>query len=368
MIRVLHFYKTSLPQTIGGVEQVIHNLAEGSKRYGIKGDVLSLTHGSSRNLKYKGYRVFQAHQDFELASTGFSLSAFFKLKKLLLSYDIIHYHYPWPFMDLVHCLLRIKTPSVVTYHSDIVKQQGLLRIYQPLQRWFLKNIDKIVPTSEAYVRSSQILKNYKNKLHIIPLGINAKEFIKPSLKTSNRWDSQIKKPFFLFVGVLRYYKGLQYLIEAAKTTNALVVIAGEGPMLIDLRSQVDKGNIKNVIFLGAISNEDKAVLLKRCIGFVFPSHKRSEAFGIALLEAAMMGKPMISCEIGTGTSYINQDKVTGFVIPPENPAALSDAMNKLLKRPKVCKIMGERAKRRYRSLFTVELMVKRYAKLYRSLV
>lgn len=318
-------------------------------------------------MRYANYKTFQMHKDFEIASTGFSWQAIFKLKKILKSYDVIHYHYPWPFMDVVHFLLCIKTPSVVTYHSDIVKQQGLLQLYKPLQHWFLKRVNKIVPTSMAYVDSSQTLKRYKNKLHVIPLGINAEGFVKPSSENLRRWKLKLNTSFFLFVGVLRYYKGLQYLIEAAKTAKALIVIAGDGPLLQELKLQVEREQVKNVIFVGAISDEDKSALLQLCTGFVFPSHKRSEAFGIALLEAAMVGKPLISCEIGTGTSFINQDKVTGFVVPPEDPIALSDAMNKLLQNPSLRDTMGKEAKARYRSIFTVDRMVKSYVKLYKSI-
>jgi len=366
-MRILHFYKTSFPETMGGVEQVIHHLAENSPRFGIRSDVLSLTKNKSREKRYANYKVFQMHKDFEIASTGFSWQAIFKLKKILQSYDVIHYHYPWPFMDIVHFLLCIKTPSIVTYHSDIVKQQGLLKLYKPLQHWFLNRVDKIVPTSVAYVNSSQTLKHYKNKLHVIPLGINAKDFAKPSSKVLWYWKSKFNASFFLFVGVLRYYKGLQYLIEAAKTTKALIVIAGDGPLLKELQFQAKREKLKNVIFLGAVSNEDKSALLQLCVGFVFPSHKRSEAFGIALLEAAMVGKPMISCEIGTGTSFINQDTVTGFVVPPEDPKALSGAMNKLLQNSGLRQSMGKKAKARYRLIFTADRMVKSYVKLYRSL-
>lgn len=366
-MRILHFYKTSFPETMGGVEQVIHHLAENSPRFGIRSDVLSLTKNKSRVIHYANYKLFQAHKDFEIASTGFSWQVIFKLKKILQSYDVIHYHYPWPFMDMIHFLLHIKTPSIVTYHSDIVKQQWLLKFYKPLQHWFLSRVDKIVPTSMAYVESSQTLKRYKNKLHVIPLGINLKDFAKPSPKSLGRWKLKLKAPFFLFIGVLRYYKGLHYLIEAAKTTKAVIVIAGDGPLFKELQFQVKQEQLKNVIFVGAISDEDKSTLLQLCVGFIFPSHKRSEAFGIALLEAAMVGKPMISCEIGTGTSFINQDKVTGFVVPPEDPKALSDAMNKLLQNPNLCQDMGKKAKERYRLIFTVDLMVKNYAKVYRSI-
>jgi rhamnosyl/mannosyltransferase len=353
---------------MGGVEQVIHHLAHGSMRLNVVSDVLSLTRGPSSNIAYKNYHVFQMHQDLEVASTGFSWQAIFKLKKLLQSYDVIHYHYPWPFMDILHYLLRIKTPSIVTYHSDIVKQQGLLKLYQPLQAWFLKRINVIVATSPQYLKSSKTLQLYRDKVVMVTYGLDLKVLQNSSKTHLNRWSKKLTSPFFLFVGVLRYYKGLQYLIEAAKDTKATIVIAGEGPMGPQLKSEVKRMQLRNVIFLGAVSDEDKAALLKLSLGFIFPSHKRSEAFGIALLEAAMVGKPMISCEIKTGTSYINQNGKTGLVVAPENPKALSDSMNKLLNNPKTCQTMGKNAKQRCQSLFTVDLMVRRYVKLYRSLV
>ena len=79
-------------------------------------------------------------------------------------------------------------------------------------------------------------------------------------------------------------------------------------------------------FLGAIPDEDKVALLTLCYGVVFPSHLRAEAFGVSLLEGAMFGKPMISSEIGTGTSHVNVGGVTGLVVPPGDSAALRAAL------------------------------------------
>ena len=68
-------------------------------------------------------------------------------------------------------------------------------------------------------------------------------------------------------------------------------------------------------------------MFELCFAVLFPSHLRSEAFGISLLEGAMYGKPLISSEIGTGTTYINIDKETGLVVPPSDPIALREAMD-----------------------------------------
>ena len=88
--------------------------------------------------------------------------------------------------------------------------------------------------------------------------------------------------------------------------------------------------IKNIVFAGQVTYEEKISLIKNCIALVLPSHLRSEAYGMVLVEASMMSKPMISCEIGTGTSFVNLKDITGFVIPPESPEKLGAAMQDLL--------------------------------------
>jgi rhamnosyl/mannosyltransferase len=79
--------------------------------------------------------------------------------------------------------------------------------------------------------------------------------------------------------------------------------------------------------LGFLPDEDKVALLELCYSVIFPSHLRSEAFGISLLEGAMYGMPLISSEIGTGTTYINIDGETGIVVPPSEPDALRQALD-----------------------------------------
>jgi rhamnosyl/mannosyltransferase len=126
--------------------------------------------------------------------------------------------------------------------------------------------------------------------------------------------------------------------------------------------------LKNVHFIGALPDVDKVALLQLCYAVVFPSHLRSEAFGLSLLEGAMFGKPMISSEIGTGTSYINVNGETGIVVEPSNPEAFRNAMKTLWDNPNIAAAMGKRAEERYWELFTAEQMAANYAKLYQELL
>lgn len=319
-------------------------------------------------IEIDGYTVFRAHLDYQVSSAGFSISAFKQFRKLAKNADIVHYHYPWPFMDLVFFLSGIDKPSVVSYHSDIIRQKYLLKLYRPLKRKFLNKVDVIVAASPNYLSTSNVLINFKDKVKVIPYGLDKASYPKPAPAKIQYWQEKLGNRFYLFVGVLRYYKGLHILIEAAQDTDYPIAIVGAGPIEQELRDQVELLGLKNIHFLGLLPDEDKVALLMACYGVVFPSHLRSEAFGISLLEGAMYGKPMISSEIGTGTTFINIANETGLVVPPSDPLALREAMRFLWEHPKIAADMGQSAETRYLDLFTADKMINEYINLYRDLV
>jgi rhamnosyl/mannosyltransferase len=368
-MRVLHFYKTYYPDSLGGIEQVIRQLCKGTGKLGVHNEVLSLSR--QQNLapyELDGTMVYRVPQDFEIASNACSLAAIGELARRAREADVVHYHFPWPFMDLAHFVARIRKPSVVTYHSDIVRQKHLLRLYQPLKHRFLQSVDTIVATSPNYLASSAVLDRYRDKTRVITYGLDRSTYPEPSQELMDKWRAKVGDKFFLFVGVLRYYKGLHILLDAVEKLDYPVVIVGAGPIEQELKSHAERLGLKHVHFVGALDDPDKVALLRLCYAVAFPSHLRSEAFGISLLEGAMFGKPMISSEIGTGTTYINVDGQTGLVVPPSDPQALGAAMRTLWENPALAAQMGERAAERYRELFTSEQMAAGYTALYEELV
>jgi len=368
-IRVLHFFKTYFPDSYGGIEQVINQIARGTTKYGINSEVLTLSKGKvDRTISLDGHLVHRAREDLYIASTGLSVSVFLRFAELAKQVDVIHYHFPWPLMDIVHLSTKINKPSVVTYHSDIVRQKHLMNLYRPIRNRFLSSVDKIVATSPNYLASSEVLQKYQEKVEIIPIGLDQTLYPSPAEDKVEDWQHVVGDKFFLFIGVLRYYKGLHILIEAARTAIYPIVIVGAGPVEMELKAQVQKYGLKNIHFAGRVSDVDKVALLKLCYAVVFPSHLRSEAFGISLLEGVMYGKPMISSEIGTGTTFINIDGETGLVVPPSDATSLSQAMTWLWEHPVESAEMGKNAEQRYWDLFTADEMVGKYARLYRQLV
>jgi O-antigen biosynthesis rhamnosyltransferase len=367
-VKILHFFKTYYPNSFGGTEQVIFQLSRCTARQGIEVEVLSLSRNPEEGpLFIDNHRVYQSKLDVELASTGFSVAVFSRFAELAREADVIHCHYPWPCMDLVHLLSRTKKPTVLTYHSDIIRQKYLLKVYRPLMHYFLNRVDQIVATSPNYLATSKILNQYREKTAVIPIGLDKNTYPIPSPDLIAHWRSKITGKFFLFVGMLRYYKGLHILLDAIKDTDLKVVILGSGPVEASLKECAKKQGINNVFFVGILPDEDKVALLQMCYAVVFPSHMRSEAFGISLLEGAMFGKPMISSEIGTGTSYVNIHGETGLVVPPSDPGAFRKAMQYLLENPTEAHKLGSQAEERYLNFFTADKMTAQYINIYEEL-
>jgi rhamnosyl/mannosyltransferase len=271
-------------------------------------------------------------------------------------------------MDIVHLLTQVKKPTVLTYHSDIIRQKHLFKLYSPLMHYFLGNVDRIVATSPNYFASSKILNQYQEKTVVIPIGLDKNTYPLPSPELIKQWQAKITGKFFLFVGMMRYYKGLHILLDAIKDTDLKVVILGSGPVEASLKERAKKQGINNVFFVGNLPDADKVALLQQCYAVVFPSHIRAEAFGISLLEGAMFGKPMISSEIGTGTSYVNIHNETGLVVPPSNPVAFRNAMQYLLDNPDMADKLGSQAAKRFVDIFTADKMTAHYIELYKEIL
>lgn len=369
-MKILHVYKSAIPYSMGGVEQVVHQLAMQSSRMGHDVTVLCVNRSGYAEPKPAEpieYRLVVERSLFEFASTPFSWSVISRFAQLHAEADVVHMHYPWPFMDLMYLLARPLCPVVVTYHSDIVRQRFLRLLYKPLQRIFLSSVQKIITTSPNYLTTSRELNKHRDKVEVIPIGVDEASYPAVDASVVGQWEKRIgTRSFFLFVGVLRYYKGLHVLLEAARHRDYPVVIVGAGPTEAALKKQAQRYQLTNVHFLGHLPDVDKVALLSLCRAVVFPSNLRSEAFGLTLLEGAMMGKPLISSEIGTGTSFINVNGQTGLVIPPNQAGALVAAMDVIWNDSPSAEKMGAAARERYKQLFCADSMTESYLDLYKT--
>jgi rhamnosyl/mannosyltransferase len=366
-MNILHVFKTFINDSMGGTEQVIAQLASTVHASETKHTVLSLSKDASGLITgVGGIDNLRYREDLMIASNSMSWRLLRDFRRIVKAYDVIHYHFPWPFADMLHLVAQVSKPSVITYHSDVVRQKLWLKLYQPLMHYFLKSVDAIVATSPQYLATSPVLKPYSAKTTVVPIGIDRSHYPVSSPERLSYWRDRYGKGFFLFVGMMRYYKGLSVLLDAIAGTDLSLLIVGCGPLEEELKQQAKRLKLNNVHFVGHVTETDKMALLELSLGFVFPSTMRSEAFGVSLLEAAMLGKPLISTEIGTGSSYVNLHETTGLVVPPNHVNALREALRYIGSHPEEAQRMGEQAALRHQALFTGQHMVAGYEAVYRS--
>ncbi len=369
-MKVLHVYRTYFPDPPGGLQEAIRQFALGTSAHGdVENKIYTLSTSPNPKVitrpecEVVRERSVVAPASCDIGSIG-SVTTFAGLTKWS---DIVHYHFPWPFADLLSELVRPGCQEIMTYHSDIVRQQFLGVMYSPLMWRMLKRMKVIVATSQNYANTSTVLTHpdIRGKVRVVPLGIDEQSY--PAEGDGHVFDKlglSDREPYFLFVGVLRYYKGIHTLIRAAKSIDAKIVIAGTGPEGAALRGLSEELGLNNVVFAGFVSDAEKVALIKNCRALVLPSHLRSEAFGMVLIEAAMFSRPMISCEIGTGTSFANLHDETGIVVPPENLVELQTALLVLLQNEQLASDFGIAARRRYEELFSGKALGRAYASIY----
>ncbi|MBC8449719.1 MAG: glycosyltransferase [Chloroflexi bacterium] len=363
-MNILHVYKDYHP-VLGGIENHIKWLAEAQAERGHEVTVLvtSLDRHSSECFE-NGVRVIRAARLAHVASTPLSLS----FPRLLRSQrpDIAHLHFPYPVGELSQWLLGRARKTVITYHSDVVRQQTILRFYRPLLGRVLRHADLIIPTSPQYMESSPYLRPWREKCRVVPLGIPLGPFLADHQQEAVALRREYGQPLLLCVGALRYYKGLQYLIQALpQIPRANLVIVGRGPLRAEWENIAQQqGVAKRVHFAGQVDRETLPVYYQACDLFVLPACMRSEAFGLAQVEAMASGKPVVGTELGTGTSFVNQHGETGLVVPPRDPDALAAAINELLADGERRQAMGRAARARAAAEFSLPVMVERVLAAY----
>jgi rhamnosyl/mannosyltransferase len=212
----------------------------------------------------------------------------------------------------------------------------------------------------------------KSKCKVVPLGIDTQRFA----DAGSRLKSEIEKlrsvfgpQFVLFVGRLRYYKGVQFLIQAMQQVQAPLVVIGAGPMESDLKAMAaNYGVSEKVQFLGEVSDDDLVAFFHACTLLALPSIFKSEAYGLVQLEAHACGKPVVSTRLGTGVEFVNMDGKTGLLVPPADSKALADAIKQLLSDPGRIQRMGDFARKRAQTEFDLEQMFDKIDAVYEQVI
>jgi rhamnosyl/mannosyltransferase len=275
--------------------------------------------------------------------------------------DVINLHSPYPWGELSFLLARLKMPSVVLYHSDIVRQKRLLTAYRPFLERFLDRVDLIVTSSPNMVSSSEFLAPRAEKCRVVPFGLPAQRLAAtPAIlrRAAELRAVHAGRKIVLFVGRLVYYKGVDVLMRAMAGVDADLVLIGGGPLESQLRElAAATGIAARVTFLPPQDDDELCAWYRAADVFCLPSVARSEAFGIVQIEAHAAGTPVVSTDLRTGVPYANLDGVTGLTVPPGDAPALGNALARLLGDDELRLRLGRQAQARALREFTIPRMV-----------
>lgn len=367
-MKVIQVNKLYYPH-IGGIEKTVYDIASELKE---KMDIEILVCNVHKN------DVIEYVEDVKVTRAGslgtyFSMPVSLRFLKLLGkgNADIYHLHLPFPLGVISYLLKKPKGKIVVTWHSDIIKQKRILKLYKPFLMRFLKKVDVILTTSPQMIDNSPFLSKFKDKCKVVPSGIDVTPFINITDKQIEKIQALRKKygqRIVFFMGRLVYYKGISYLIDAMKDINAKLLIAGTGNLQQELKEKVkEMGIINKVEFLGRLDDEEVPLFYHACDIFVLPSIENSEAFGLVQLEAMACGKPVISTNLPTGVPFVNQHNKTGIIVEPKNSEQLKKAINYLLDNRNIRMQFGECARKRVINKFTKEVMANRIYDIYKKI-
>jgi len=298
-------------------------------------------------------------------------------------YKLIHSSF-FPYFNLVISLIlgkMLNIPVIVT---------PFFHFSNP--RYLKSNLIEVLTKFDLIIACTNIEKNFilnktrisEEKVKVIPMGVDIQKFENdPNLNAKQycfkeNYFKQKEKNYkmVLYCGYKNYEKGaisvlksIPLVLEKMKKVYFVLI----GPTTIAFNRELSKIKKINGVRIINLTPENltgyfdkkKIAAFKEADLYLMPS--RSDAFGIAFLEAWAAGKPVIGANIGATPHIINND-VDGFLVEFNNPKDISEKVVKLLKSKKLRRNLGSAGKEKVRINYTWELIAKKTHNTYQHLI
>lgn len=368
MIKIVQLNKYYAPHR-GGIETVVQNIAECLCG---KTEMCVCVCNENNHSEFENKENFFLHRSntqMKIGPMPISFSYLKDVRKVTQDADLVLLHTPFPWGDLALRLSGYKGKVLIWWHSDIVRQKKLFRLYKPLMKWTLRRADRIIVATQGLIDGSCALAPYKEKCVIIPYGVDNDFY---QLGKHLPYKPSKGQTTFLFVGRMVYYKGCDILVRAfsaMKNKNCRLEFIGlYTDMTEKCRALAEEIGVSDRIsFLGDLPREDLKQHLADCDVFVLPSILRSEAFALVQLEAMAFGKPVINTNLPSGVPHVSRNGETGITVEPGNVQELAHAMDTLATDRALRERYAERALERIED-FRMDLMQERLLHLMKSVI
>ncbi len=372
VMRVLQVGKY-YPPYCGGMETHLVSLCAQ-----LKGQValeVLVSHTAPRTVRevVDGVPVTRCAELARVASTSLNPTLPVELSRR--AYDVVHLHFPHPMAVMGYLASRKprRHALVITYHSDIVRQRRLLKLYGPFMQWALGRADAILVGSPNYLDTSEALRPHRARCQVVPFGIDVSRYQRTPGReaAAAAWRARYGgAPLLLGVGRLVYYKGFAHAIRALRSVpEAHLLLVGEGPLRTELEALAREcGVAGRVHFLGHLEDEALTALYFASDVFVLPSVTRAEAFALVQLEALACQLPVLNTALDSGVPFVSRHEESGLTVPPGDEEALAAALRRMLAEPARRRAWGEAGRARVLAEFTQERMGARVLDIYREVV
>lgn len=333
----------------GGVSEHIRHLDEEFRRVGHYVKVIAPSSTDQEELEreniYKLGSVVRVPNNGSVARITLSLRLSGKAKRVLRQeqFDVVHLHEPLlPALPLT-VLRHSRALNIGTFHA--FQTRSLAYFYaKPILKRFFNKLHGLVAVSEAARDFTG--KYFKGNFTIIPNGIDLNLFNPRVEPMSELLDEHLN---ILFVGRLDKRKGFRYLLEAfpyvkQQIPQARLVVAGAFTHGQRQRYEAvaQSLGISDIVFTGFVPSHELARLYRTADVFCAPS-TGGESFGIILLEAMAMGKPIVASDIPGYRGLIRHGE-EGLLVQPKKPQSVTDALIHLLRDANLRQQMGEKGR------------------------
>lgn len=334
-------------------------------------------------VKMPFHPVFAGHPEWQDSKLYQNLSnrAILQLHKTFLSAtvnavedfkpDVIHVQHAFPFSWTARYIKSIyQIPYIITGHGSELPVAQKDKRYRALSSDALRKAFRVIPNS--FYTKEWMFKvfgdEYRRQTRVIPGGVDSEIFKRVNTAELDKQLDLKGKNVIVFAGRLTGYKGVKYLIKAAKKINGEILISGDGPDRKNLEKIVNEEKIKNVRFLGHPGADTKVLikLYSRADVFVAPSIW-DEPLGLVILEAMACETPVVVTRKG-GIPLAVKDGKNGLFIRPRDSKDIAEKVNYLLDNPEIRLKMGRKAREIAVNKFSWDKIAQKFIHIYKKTV
>ena len=375
-MRILHFGKFPA-RHFGGIETHVKGLTAGLAATGL--EVTNLvydigrTTGGTVGRDVGGVRVIAVPCRGTIASLAIAPSTPGVVRGLARTgrFDIVHAHFPDP-LSFASLPFVDGAARVASWHSDIVRQQLLGKLYGAIARRLFDPLDAVAGATPYHLESEQLESFRPRERHVVPYGVDLSRFARTAASEAKAAQLRAEahhRPIVFALGRHVYYKGFDVLIDAMRDVDGVLLLGGEGPLSDALRARAAAHQGKGTVrFVGRIDDADLPAYYQAAAVYGLPSLAPSEAFGIVQVEAMSSGTPIVNCRLDNAVNFVAPDGICALTVPPGDRAALAAALNRLIGDEALRTTLGAAGRARVEQHFSMRAMIDATLNLYRRVL